>query len=145
MRVVLSTIFLLIALVGANAQQDPIRLSCNVSKTETVYSGQFSAGQISGWKSQNSSSFVEIVDIDLTANTWSNPEEAHASGHLAAVTNQEFVLLNYDLTNHFNNWRINRVTGLYSHESRNYDPAKNETTVSKTSGTCHKISGVQQF
>jgi hypothetical protein len=145
MRVTYAAFFFLITISGVSAEQSPIRLSCNLSETQTTYSGRFSGGQISGWKGQSSKSFTEIVEIDLVANAWSNPDEAYAKGPLTSVTDQEFVLLNYDISNHFNNWRIDRFSGLYTHESRNYDPDKGETVVSKTTGTCHKLSGVRQF
>jgi hypothetical protein len=142
MRLAVATILLLITLTDVSAQQSPIRLSCNLSETETIYSGRYPGGS---WKGQSSKSSTELVEIDLAANTWSNPDEAYTKGPLASVTDQEFVLLNYDLNNHFNNWRIDRFSGLYTHESRIYDPDKSETRVSKVTGTCHKLSGVRQF
>jgi hypothetical protein len=126
----------------SSAFAEPFTLTCNVTSHDVFKTGQGSSAR---WKNENTETSIDKVVIDVDANTWTaNGRESPSD--MAAVTDSEYVLIDFAHQNGKNSFRINRRTGAYTIDSVFYDSYKNETQEGSARGSCKKDAiGPQKF
>jgi hypothetical protein len=116
-----------------NAAENTVVLNCNLTGKKVLKSG---SGASASLLDEETRTFAEDDEIDLSAKTWRIVGSSDAPAKMASLTPHEFVLSDSSLGSSTTHWSIDRRTGVYNLRQTHFDSLRNETVEVTMIGAC---------
>lgn len=122
-----------LCVTSLEAAENTVVLNCSLTGKKVLKSG--SGASASQWE-QETRTFSEDDEIDLSAKTWRIVGSSQAPAKMASVTSHELLLTDSSLGASTTHWSIDRRTGVYNLRQTHFDSLRNETVEVTMIGSC---------